>query len=91
MSVMLRTERLDRVVATVIRVYRLRKLVGSVLLNGAGRTLRRTPDLKDDVVVKVLCQFARCGEESGTLLGRDGRLYAWLAQERDVAATESED
>jgi hypothetical protein len=87
---MLRTERLDRVVATVIRVYRLRKLVGSILLNGAGRTLRRTPDLRDDVVLKVLCQVVRCNEESGTLLSRDGRLYSWIARERAAADHDDE-
>jgi hypothetical protein len=85
----LQSERLDRVVATVIRVYRLRKLVGSILLNEAGRTLRRTPDLKDDVVLKVLFQVRRCGEDSGTVAGRDGRLYGWHARERGETSEES--
>ena len=69
--------RVGRAVATVVRVYRLRKLVGSILLNEAGRTLRRTPDLKDDVVVKVLCQLCRCGEVGGVVPGRDGHVYSW--------------
>ena len=78
MSVMVqRAERLSRAVATVIRVYRLRKLIGSILLNEAGRLLRRTPDLKDDVVLKVLFQVSRCDEVGGVVPGRDGHAYNW--------------
>ena len=81
MSATMQTRRLERAVATVVRVYRLRKLVGSILLNEAGRLLHCTPDLKEDgrrdVVVKVLFQVTRCDEESGTVPGRDGRLYSW--------------
>jgi hypothetical protein len=80
MSATLATRRTGRAVATVIRVYRTGKLLGSILLNEAGRTLHCTPDLKRaarDVIVKVLFQVGRCDEVAGSVPGRDGRLYSW--------------
>jgi len=80
MSATLTAKRRGRVATTVIRVWRAGKLLGSILLNEAGRTLHCTPDLKDqarDVIVKVLFQLRRCDEVGGSVAGRDGRLYAW--------------
>jgi hypothetical protein len=66
-----------RQVATVIRVYRRETLVGSLLLNEAGRLRRRTPDVSDAVVLKILVQHNRCGDSEGAVTDRAGVVYAW--------------
>jgi hypothetical protein len=60
-----------------LRVSRQGELVGTVLLNAAGRTVRCTPDLPADVILKVLARYTKRDELAGQIAGRDGEAYAW--------------
>jgi hypothetical protein len=74
---------------TTVRVFKVGRgpvLLGAILLNAEGRTLRCTPDLPADVILKVLFRFTRRDEGSGELQGRDGALYAWQVLGREAEA-----
>ena len=77
------TAKVDRQVATVIRVFRRQTLIGSLLLNEAGRLRRRTPDVPSEVVLKVMVQHNRCDESDGAVTARDGTLYCWRVLEEE--------
>jgi hypothetical protein len=66
-----------RRVAAAIRVACGRQFVGSILLNDRGRTVRVTPALSEDVVLKILLAFKRRQETSGAVGCWDGNTYAW--------------
>jgi len=60
-----------------LRVSRDGALVGTILLNAAGRTVRCTPDLPADVILKVLARYTKRDELAGQVPGRDGANYGW--------------
>jgi hypothetical protein len=80
-------------VATTIRFFRVgysTVLVGAMLLTAQARTIRCTPDVPPDVVLKVLFRFTRRDELLGEVVSsRDGAVYTWHvlgAEEIDEAA-----
>src|SRR4051794_38918390 len=80
-------------VATTIRFFRVgysTVLVGAMLLDAQGRTIRCTPDVPQDVILKVLSRFPRRDElRGGVVSSRDRAAYVWHvlgAEEADEAA-----
>jgi hypothetical protein len=54
------------------------EFVGQILLDTRDRVRRHADSIPSDIVLKILIEYTRHGEQCGKLVGRkDGRLYYW--------------